>query len=119
VERTRAGALLLGGALAGLGGALLPLAHSNTFTEGMTAGRGFIALAVVIFGRWRPAGLLGASLFFGAASALQFRLQARGAGVPYAAFLMLPYLLTLAVLAFTASGARAPADLGRPYEREG
>lgn len=119
VDRTRIGALLFGGALAGLGGALLPLAQSNTFTEGMTAGRGFIALTVVIFGRWRPEGLVGAALFFGAASALQFRLQARGTELPYAVFLMLPYLLTLAVLAFTASGARAPADLGRPYEREG
>jgi ABC-type uncharacterized transport system permease subunit len=85
----------------------------------MTAGRGFIALTVVIFGRWHPLGVLGAALFFGLASALQFRLQARGLGVPYPVFLMFPYAVTLVVLAFAASGARAPGDLGRPYAREG
>jgi ABC-type uncharacterized transport system permease subunit len=84
----------------------------------MTAGRGFIALAIVIFGRWRASGVLFASLFFGGATALQFRLQARGAGVPYPVFLMLPYLLTLAVLALATGRARAPGDLGRPYRRE-
>jgi ABC-type uncharacterized transport system permease subunit len=84
----------------------------------MTAGRGFIALTVVIFGRWRPLGLLGAALFFGLASALQFRLQARGVALPYPVFLMFPYAITLAVLAFAAGGGRAPGDLGRPYARE-
>jgi simple sugar transport system permease protein len=84
----------------------------------MTAGRGFIALAIVIFGRWSAGGVLLASLFFGGATALQFRLQARGAGVPYPVFLMLPYVVTLAVLAFAMGRARSPADLGRAYARE-
>ncbi len=118
VAGTRAGAVLVGGALAGIAGAALPLVQSNTFTEGMTAGRGFIALAIVIFGRWRPVGVLAAALFFGLASAAQFRLQARGIALPYPVVLMLPYALTLGVLAFAAGRAQAPADLGRPYRRE-
>ena len=118
VDRVRFGAVLAGSALAGVAGAVLTLAHSDTFTEGMTAGRGFIALAVVIFGRWSAGGVVGAALFFGAATALQFRLQARGAEIPYPVFLMFPYLVTLAVLAVAGGRARAPADLGRPYRRE-
>ncbi len=117
VDRVRFGAVLFGAGLAGLAGASLSLAHSETFTEGMTAGRGFIALAVVIFGRWRPGGVLLAALFFGAATALQFRLQARGSAIPYPVFLMFPYLVTLVVLTFVSSGSRAPADLGRAYHR--
>jgi simple sugar transport system permease protein len=118
VGRTRLLAVVFGAALAGLAGAALSLAQSDTFTEGMTAGRGFIALAVVIFGRWRASGVLLAALFFGAATALQFRLQARGAGFPYPLSLMLPYLVTLAVLAVASGRARAPGDLGRAYRRE-
>jgi general nucleoside transport system permease protein len=118
VAAVRIAAVLFGGATAGLAGAILTLSQSHVFTEGMTAGRGFIALAVVIFGRWRPAGVLVAALFFGLASALQFRLQARGLGIPYPIFLMFPYVVTLAVLAFAAGGGRSPGDLGRPYARE-
>ncbi len=118
VHATRLAAVVFGSALSGLAGAALSLAQSDTFTEGMTAGRGFIALAIVIFGRWRPLGVLLAAIFFGAATALQFRLQARGAAIPYPVFLMLPYVVTLAVLAFAIGGAAAPADLGRAYERE-
>ncbi len=119
VDAMRFGAVLFGAACAGLGGAVLALSLSGTFTEGMTAGRGFIALAIVIFGRWSALGVTGAAAFFGLASALQFRMQARGIGLPYPVFLMLPYLVTLAVLAFSSGGARAPAELGRPYRREG
>lgn len=119
VETLRVAAVLAGSALSGLAGAALTLALSDTFTDGMTAGRGFIALTVVIFGRWSAAGVSGAALFFGAATALQFRLQARGAGVPYPVFLMLPYAVTLLALALSSGRARAPADLGRPYRREG
>jgi simple sugar transport system permease protein len=118
VPAVRCLAVLFGAAAAGLAGSILTLSHSHVFTEGMTAGRGFIALAVVIFGRWRPAGVLAAGLFFGLANALQFRLQARGLGIPYPVFLMFPYAVTLAVLAFAGSGARAPGELGRPYARE-
>jgi simple sugar transport system permease protein len=117
VTRVRSAAAIFGGAMAGLAGAALSLDQSDTFTEGMTAGRGFIALAVVIFGRWSPLGAVLAAAFFGAATALQFRLQARGAAIPYPVFLMFPYVVTLAVLAFASGRARAPADLGRPYER--
>lgn len=118
VERVRVLAVLIGASLAGMAGAALPLAQANGFTEGMTAGRGFVALAIVIFGRWSCAGIVAAALFFGAATALQFRLQARGVQVPYPLALMLPYVLTLAVLAIAGGRARAPADLGRPYWRE-
>jgi simple sugar transport system permease protein len=118
VPVVRGAAVLVGSALAGLGGAALSLAQSDSFTEGMTAGRGFIALAIVIFGRWSATGVLLAALFFGGATALQFRLQARGAGIPYPVFLMLPYVVTLAVLAFATGRGRAPADLGRAYARE-
>jgi len=119
VLRFRVVAVLTGATLAGIAGSSLSLALSDTFSEGMTAGRGFIALAVVIFGRWSAWGGLAAALFFGAATALQFRLQARGLGIPYPVFLMFPYLVTLAVLAFATGRARSPADLGQAYVREG
>jgi simple sugar transport system permease protein len=118
VAGVRTAALALGGALAGLAGASLSVAQTHSFTEGMTAGRGFLALAIVIFGRWRPLGVVLGALFFGAATALQFRLQARGVALPYPVFLMLPYALALGVLAFAAGRARAPGDLGRAYRRE-
>lgn len=118
VGRTRVAAAVFGASLAGLAGAALSLAQADTFTEGMTAGRGFIALAVVIFGRWRASGVLLAALFFGLATALQFRLQARGAALPYPLSLMLPYLVTLVVLAVASGRGRAPGELGRPYRRE-
>jgi simple sugar transport system permease protein len=82
----------------------------------MSAGRGFIALAIVIVGRWSPWGVLAASLLFGLATALQFHFQALGVAVPYQFFLMLPYVLTLLVLAVYGTHGRAPAALGEPYE---
>jgi ABC-type uncharacterized transport system permease subunit len=117
VEGHRIAAVVIGSALAGIAGSSLSLALTDTFSEGMTAGRGFMALAVVIFGRWNAGGTVLAALFFGGAIALQFRLQARGARIPYPVFLMLPYVVTLAVLAVATGRARAPADLGRPYRR--
>ncbi len=119
VPAIRFAAVLIGSSLAGVAGAALSLAQSDSFTEGMTAGRGFIALAIVIFGRWSSLGVLLASLFFGFVSALQFRMQARGSGIPYPVFLMFPYVVTLAALALATGRARAPADLGRAYAREG
>jgi simple sugar transport system permease protein len=106
---------LCGGACAGLAGAALVLWISNTFVEGMTAGRGFIALALVLFGGYRPLAILAGALLFGAASAGQFQLQAAGLEIPYALLLMTPYLLTLAVLALFAGRSRSPADLARPF----
>jgi simple sugar transport system permease protein len=113
VRRLQVLATLAGGVMAGAGGATLVLAQVGTFSERMTAGRGFIAIAIVVLGRWHPVGVLGAALLFGAATALQFGLQALGLEVPYQLFLMLPYLLTLALLAGLVGRTRAPAALGR------
>jgi ABC-type uncharacterized transport system permease subunit len=110
-------ATLFGGLLAGIAGAHLALAHTGTFAEGMTSGKGFIAIAVVVLGRWNPVWVLAAALFFGAASALQFLMQALGLEVPYQLFLALPYLLTLAALAGWVGRARAPAALALPWPR--
>ncbi len=117
VFRLRLGCMLFCGMLTGAAGAYLTLAHANTFVEGITAGRGFIALAIVIFGRWQPLGVFFASLFFGCANALQFQFQARGYDLPYQFFLMLPYLLTLLVLVFSQRGSQGPAALGKAYHR--
>jgi simple sugar transport system permease protein len=113
VRRVRAAGTLLGGALAGLGGATLVLAQVGTFSEKMTAGRGFIAIAIVVLGRWRPGGVALAALLFGAATSLQFVLQANGSTIPYQFLIALPYLLALAVLAFAVGRQQAPAGLGR------
>jgi len=113
VRRVRVTAALVAGGLAGLGGATLVLAQVGTFAEKMTAGRGFLAIAVVVLGRWHPGGVLLASLLFGAATALQYAFQAMGLGVPYQIFLMLPYLLALAALTVRIHGWRAPAGLGK------
>jgi general nucleoside transport system permease protein len=91
----------------------LVLAQVGTFAEGMSAGRGFIAIAIVVVGRWHPIGIALAALMFGAASALQFLLQALGLALPYQLFLALPYVLTLAALAGVAGRVRAPAWLAR------
>jgi simple sugar transport system permease protein len=107
-------AVLVGGALGGLAGGTLVLAQAGTFVENMSAGRGFIALAIVVLGRWQPLGVALGALVFGAASALQFAFQAMGWNVPYQLFLAAPYLLTLGALAGAMGRARAPASLGRP-----
>lgn len=118
VRRVRVAALLLCGMLAAAGGAYLSLAYANTFVEGMSAGRGFIALAIVIVGRRHPLGVLLAALCFGFATALQFHFQALGLAIPFQFFLVLPYVLTLLVLAGRVGSASAPAALGQPYRRE-
>jgi ABC-type uncharacterized transport system permease subunit len=114
VRTIQATATIIGGAFAGLAGATLVLAQVGTFTERMTAGRGFVAIAIVVLGRWHPGWILLASLLFGAATALQYLLQAMGLAVPYQLFLMLPYLLTLVALAGAVGGVRSPAALGKP-----
>jgi ABC-type uncharacterized transport system permease subunit len=111
--RTQFLALLVGGVLGGLAGGTLVLAQVGTFAEGMSAGRGFIAIAVVALGRWHPVGVGIAALLFGAASALQFLFQAMGWAIPYQLFLALPYVLTLLALAGAAGRSAAPAALGR------
>ena len=117
VYRLRWEALLIAGVLTGLGGAYLTLAYTNTFVEGISAGRGFVALSVVIVGRWNAYWVAAAALLFGAAMALQFGLQASGTTLPYQLFLALPYALTLLVLAFLGGQAQAPSALGEPYLR--
>ena len=109
----RAGATVAGGGFAGLGGATLVLAQVGTFTERMTAGRGYLAIAIVVLGRWHPLGVALAAFVFGLATAMQFLFQALGTRVPYQLFLMLPYLLTLLALAGAVGRVRAPGDLGR------
>lgn len=117
VTRVQAMAIAVGGVLGGLAGATLVLAQAGTFAEGMSAGRGFIAIAVVALGRWHPFGVAVAALLFGAASALQFLFQAAGWAVPYQIFLALPYVLTLIALAGAAGRSGAPAALGRIEEQ--
>jgi len=109
-RRLRVVATLVGGALAGLGGAFLSLGELDIYSDGMTSGRGFIALAAVIFGRWMPLGAAGAAIAFGALSALQFVLQR--AGVPSELMQSLPYLAALAALTGIVGRARAPAADG-------
>lgn len=104
VERVQMLATLMGGAMAGLAGATLVLAQVGTFAEKMTAGRGFIAIAIVVLGRRHPVGVLLAALLFGAATALQFVFQAMGLAVPYQLFLVLPYALALVALGIAARG---------------
>jgi simple sugar transport system permease protein len=118
VTRLRVLVCLLTGGLCGAGGAALSIGITNTFTEGMTTGRGFIALAVVVFGRWSPWGALGACLLFAAADVTQARLQAAGTfKVPYPVFLAIPYVLTLLALAIRGAKVRPPAALGQPFEQ--
>ena len=109
----RAVATVIGGGFAGLAGATLVLAQVGTFAEKMTAGRGFIAIAIVVLGRWHPAGVGLAALLFGAATALQFLFQTLGWDVPYQLFLMLPYGLTLLRARGPGRAGPPPADLGR------
>jgi len=106
----------LSGMLAGLGGVFLSLGHLNLFAWGMTGGRGFIAMAAMIFGKWMPFGAFGASIMFGLADALQMRLQALGL-LPPQIILMIPYLLTVAVLAGVVGRALPPSDY-KPYVKE-
>lgn len=114
--RTRFWAVVAGGAIAALGGVYLSLAELDLYSDGMTAGRGFIALAAVIFGRWTPLGATGAALFFGFFAALQYSLQR--AGVPSELMQALPYLAALVALAGLAGRVRAPAADGVPYVRQ-
>jgi ABC-type uncharacterized transport system permease subunit len=116
-SRSRYQALALGGALGGIGGAHLSLALAMTWDEGMTAGRGFIAIALVIFARWNPLWAVPGALIFGGAESLQLQLQARGADVSPFIMTTFPYLLTLFILVFWGWHRRsaAPAALGRGF----
>ncbi|TYP56105.1 ABC transporter permease [Thermosediminibacter litoriperuensis] len=116
VFRMKYAGVLLSGMLAGLSGAYLALEHTGMYVEGMTQGQGFIALAAMIFGNWEPAGALWAALLFGFSEALSFRVVEGGA-IPYQFIKMIPYVLTLAVLAGVVRKSTPPAADGIPYER--
>lgn len=111
-------ALILGGILMGLGGAFLSLAQLGAFTHGIINGRGWVAIAIVIFGNWQPTKVLAGALLFGGLQALQLRLQAEGIPLPYEALLALPYLFTIVALTFSGRNASYPAALLKPYKRE-
>jgi len=118
VFRTRYVNVFLGGLIAGFGGAFFTLGAVGAFNENMTAGRGFIGLAAMIFGRWHPVGALGAALVFGFADSLQFKLAVIGSGIPSEFLLMAPYVVTIIVVAGVVGKARPPAADGQPYIKQ-
>src|SRR5207249_4485779 len=123
VNRIRYIGVVLSGALAGMGGAYLSIGQSSLFTRNMASGRGFIALAALIFGKWRPLQTMLACLFFGFTEALTIQMQGvvklpSGEDIPVQFIQMVPYVLTIVVLAGFIGHSRAPAALGRPYEKE-
>ena len=118
VARTRYMAVLACGMLAGLAGCFFSLVQLNMFVEGMTGGRGFIALAIVIVGKWNPWRLAVVSLLFGMLDAVALRAQALAIGLPYHLLLALPYVVTLLVYAGLVGQARPPAALAQPYIRD-
>jgi len=118
VTLTRTLCLVFGGALMGIGGAFLTLAHQNMFLIDVIGGRGWVAIAMVIFGNWDPLkGALGA-LIFGFLDGLQLRLQGLGIAISFHLFLMIPYLLTIVALISVSRKASVPAGLLKPYRRE-
>jgi simple sugar transport system permease protein len=120
VYGVRYAALAIGGGLAGAGGAFLSLAQLGSFTQGMVAGRGWIAIALVIFGNWNPLLVMVGALIFGGTFALQLRLQALGLAlpIPYETFLVLPYLVTIVALVIARRRAIYPAAMLKAYRRE-
>ncbi|MDR1651767.1 MAG: ABC transporter permease [Synergistaceae bacterium] len=124
VSRVRYTFTLIGGGLSGAAGGYLSVVYTQMWVEGMTAGRGWIAIALVIFGIWRPLRAMFGCYLFGGVYALQMRMQAAGTSIPAPMLLMLPYLMTLAVLTFISVRKGrgmlpgAPASLGNPFRRE-
>ena len=110
-------AVILSGGLAGLGGAYFSLQQIGQFLPNMTGGRGFIALAAMIFGKWKPLGAFYACLLFAGAEALSGRIQITGVHIPFQFLGMLPYLLTIIVVAGAMGRAVAPAADGKPYRK--
>jgi simple sugar transport system permease protein len=115
--RVRFWSQVVASALAGLGGAYLAVGVAGSFAPGMTAGRGFVAIALVTFGRWRPAWVLAAALLVGYSESLQYSLQVRNLSVPGELLQSLPYLVALAVLVLVGKGTAMPASLAVPYRR--
>jgi simple sugar transport system permease protein len=118
VARVRYTCVILGGVMAGLAGAFLTVGQTNLFADNISAGRGWIAIALVYFGRWNPWGVLAGSLLFSIVNALQLWIQVLGLAVPYEFAVMMPYVLTIVALAFAATRrVPEPAALTKPYER--
>jgi general nucleoside transport system permease protein len=117
VAKTRYATVILGAAMAGVAGASLSISILNIFQENMTNGMGYIAVALVYFGGWRPLGILGGALLFSLVNALQLWIQVLGLPISPDFAVMLPYVLTIVVLALTARQIRQPAALTKPYER--
>lgn len=109
---------IIGGMLIGMAGAYLPMVYAGTFTEGMTMGRGWLAIALTFFGGWSPLPILFGSLFFSAVEVLAFRVQVIGIALPYQILQMLPYVATILVMIFTFKRSRVPGFLGKNYDRE-
>lgn len=119
VARVRYFTVIFGGTMSGLAGASLSIALLNVFQQGMTAGQGFIAVALVYFGAWRPWGVLAGALLFSLVNGLQLWIQVLGIPIPSEFAVMMPYILTILVLTASVSKVRAPAALTKPFEREG
>jgi simple sugar transport system permease protein len=111
-------AVLFGGLMAGLAGSVITLASAGVFVADITAGRGWLAIAIVIFGDWKPGKILLASLFFGFIDALQMQVQALGVRLPFQLFLAMPYIMTVIAVFLGRRRSGAPIALGTPYVRE-
>ncbi|HNO31449.1 MAG TPA: ABC transporter permease [Anaerolineales bacterium] len=118
VARIRYFTITLGGVLSAVAGASLSIALLNVFQQNMTSGLGFIAVALVYFGAWKPVGVLGGALLFSMINSLQLWIQVLGIPVPSDIAVMMPYVLTILVLVATVSRVRAPSALTKPFERE-
>jgi general nucleoside transport system permease protein len=118
VYRTRTIALVIGGALMAVAGSFISLAQSGTFIYGIIAGRGWVCIALIIFGNWHPVKVMWGSLLFGAVYALQLRLQATGMDLPYEVFLALPYIVTIIALVIAGRNVTGPSAILKPYTRE-
>ena len=118
VGRIRYFTIILGGTLSGIAGASLSIGLLNVFQQNMTSGSGFIAVALVYFGAWRPIGVLGGALLFSMINSLQLWIQVKSIPIPSEIAIMMPYVLTILVLVATVSRVRAPSALTKPFERE-
>ncbi len=118
VAAVRYTTVIMGGILSGIAGASLSIGLLNVFQQNMTSGLGFIAVALVYFGGWRPLGVLGGALLFSMINSLQLWMQVLGVPIPSDLAVMLPYILTIVVLALSMSRVRAPSALTKPFERE-
>jgi simple sugar transport system permease protein len=111
--------VIMGGVFSGIAGAALSIALLNVFQQNMTAGQGFIAVALVYFGSWKPFGILGGALLFSMINALQLWIQVLGIPIPAELAVMMPYILTILVLTLSVSKGRGPSALTKAFEREG